>query len=122
QNARFTPDGSTVVYSASWDGEPLQLHLESPASTEDTPLKLPSANLLGFPSAGEVALALDCKPSHRGLCSGTLARAPLLGSATPREMVEGIQEAEWTSAGDAAVVRDLSKETRIEMLSGKELY
>ena len=40
---RFAPDGQTIVYSASWDGNPRKLFLEHPSSPEALPLELPSA-------------------------------------------------------------------------------
>ena len=34
QSARFAPDGQTIVYSASWDGNPRKLFLKHPSSPE----------------------------------------------------------------------------------------
>jgi serine/threonine protein kinase len=49
--ARFAPDGQTIVYSAAWDGRPLELFSTRADSTESRPLGLPSADVLSI-SAG----------------------------------------------------------------------
>src|SRR5262249_10848482 len=73
--ARFAPDGQTIVYSASWDANPLKLSLKHPSSPDSLPLELPSANLLSISPSGEMAIATDCRSNHPGVCAGTLARA-----------------------------------------------
>ena len=73
---RFAPDGQTIVYSAAWDGNPLKLFLKHPSSPDSLPLELPSANLLSISPSGEMAIAIDCRSNHPGVCAGTLARRP----------------------------------------------
>jgi serine/threonine protein kinase len=120
--ARFAPDGQTLVYSASWDGGPLKLFLKHPSSPDSLPLELPSANLLSISPSGEMAIAMDCRSNHPGVCAGKLARAALTGGA-PRDVAEGIQEADWAPDGtDFLVVRDVSGKSRIEFPLGKVLY
>jgi len=54
--------------------------------------------------------------------SGTLARVPLQGGA-PREVMEGVQWADWSPDGNNfLVVRDLKGQNRLEYPSGKVLY
>jgi serine/threonine protein kinase/WD40 repeat protein len=120
--ARFAPDGQTLVYSASWDGAPLRLFLKHPSSPDSLPLELPSANLLGISPSGELAIALDCRSNHPGVCAGKLARAALTGGA-PRDVAEGIQEADWSADGAIQlIVRDVGGKSRIEFPLGKVLY
>ena len=120
--ARFAPDGQTLVYSASWDGAPLKLFLKHPSSPDSLPLELPSANLLGISPSGELAIALDCRSNHPGVCAGKLARAALTGGA-PRDVAEGIQEADWSADGASQlIVRDVGGKSRIEFPLGKVLY
>jgi len=83
-SARFTPDGQTVVYGASWDGKPVQLFSTRPGNPESVPLSLPSADVLSVSSAGELALCLGRHSIGPWETKGTLARSPLSGSA-PRE-------------------------------------
>ncbi len=121
-SARFAPDGETVVYSAAWDGQPLQLFLKRPESPDAIPIALPSANILAVSPSGEMAIALDCRYTHAGVCSGTLARAAMTGGA-PREIAEGVQQADWTSDGaNLLVVRDVAGRGRLEFPLGKVLY
>ncbi len=122
QSARFAPDGQTIVYSASWDGNARKLFLKHPSSPEALPLELPSANLLSISPSGEMAIAVDCRGTHPSVCAGTLARAGLTGGA-PRDVAEDIQEADWAPNGaDLLVVRDLGGKARIEFPIGKVLY
>jgi serine/threonine protein kinase/Tol biopolymer transport system component len=122
RSARFAPDGQTIVYSAAWDDEPLKLFLKHPSSPDSLPLELPSANLLAISPSGEMAIAVDCRSNHPGVCRGTLARAALTGGA-PRDVAEGIQDADWAPSGDdLLVVRDAAGTSRIEYPIGKLLY
>ena len=68
-----------------------------------------------------MAIATDCRSNHPGVCAGTLARAALTGGA-PRDVAEGIQEADWAPDGDQLVVRDVGGKSRIEYPLGKVLY
>jgi Tol biopolymer transport system component len=105
-HARFTPDGS-VVYSASWDGTGNQLYMaraDDPGSRE---LGLKDAELLSISNTGELALRLRTVFFAGYARSGTLARVPLSGG-TPREVLDNVQDADWSPNGDSlAIVRYL---------------
>jgi len=123
QNARFAPDGS-VVYSASWDGGEDQLYLartDDPGSRE---LGIKDADLLAISKGGELAILLN-KAQYAGFArAGTLARVPLSGG-TPREVLDNVQDADWSPSGDAlAVVRFVpeSSHWRLEYPIGKVLF
>ncbi len=120
--ARFAPDGQTIIYSAAWDGNPIRLFLKHPSSPDSLPLELPSANLLSISPSGEMAIAVDCRSNHPGVCAGTLARAALTGGS-PRDVADGIQEADWAPDGTTLlIVRDVKGKSRIEYPLGKVLY
>ena len=121
RGARFTPDGRSLVYAAAWNGEPLKLYLKNPQSPDPIALELPSANILAISPAGELAIALDCQPSANGVCTGTLARVPLTGGS-PREVLERVQQADWSRDGELAIVRNLPEGSRLEFPPGKVLY
>jgi eukaryotic-like serine/threonine-protein kinase len=94
--ARFGPDGRSVVYSAaSRIGPPLifSTGLESP---EPKALGLPPAVVLSISAAGQMALRLsrDADPS-----SGTLAELSLAATGSPREILDGVQDASWAPDG-----------------------
>jgi len=121
-SARFAPDGHTVVYSAAWEGarlpELFSSHVRGP---ESKPFGLQDANVLSLSRTGEMLV-------QRGLrretwrVTGRLARVPLAGGA-PREVLDGVSEAEWAPDGTTfAVVRDAGARNRIEFPIGKVLF
>ncbi len=121
-SARFTPDGETVVYAASWDGRPAELFTTRPGSPESRPLGLPSAEILSISSSGEMALLLEARYTLGWMRSGTLARAPLAGGV-PRLALRDVQDADWSPDGQGlAVARTVAGRYRLEYPTGKVLY
>jgi len=121
-NARFTPDGS-VVYQASWDGGEGQLYLARTDENGSRELGFKDAELLAISKSGELAIRLDTVGLMNYERIGTLARVPLSGG-TPREVVENVQDADWSPSGDAlAVVRFVpeNRHWRLEYPIGKVL-
>ncbi len=102
--ARFAPDGQTIVYGAAWDGRPTELFSTRFDSADSRPIGLSSAQIISISSKGEMAVVLN--PVSSGLSlSGTLARVPLAGGA-PREVFEDVWGADWTPDGQSlAIVR-----------------
>jgi eukaryotic-like serine/threonine-protein kinase len=94
-SARFGPDGQTILYSASWGGKAIKVFSTTILSPESRALDLPPAGLLGVSRSGQLALALGCTyRASQGGCTGTLARAPLLGGA-PRALAKDVHSADW---------------------------
>jgi Tol biopolymer transport system component len=120
-SARFAPDGQTVLYSASWDGQPPAIYLKRPESPDAVPLELPSAELLAMSPSGEMAIQLNRRFAHQGVSVGTLARAPLTGGA-PREIAENVNQVDWGPDGRLVVARDVGGKGRLECPLGKVLY
>ncbi len=122
RSARFAPDGQTILYAAAWDGNDPKIFLKHPSSPDSLPLELPSANLLGISSSGEMAIAVGCRTTHPGVCAGTLAQAALTGGA-PRDIANGIQDTDWAPDGTSYLVtRDVEGKARLEYPVGKVLY
>ncbi len=120
--ARFAPDGQTILYSAAWQGNPVEIFTARQGSVESRSLGLGNAQLLAVSSSGEMALSLDSRVTGTWVSSGTLARAPLAGGA-PRKVLEDVQWADWSPDGnDLAVVRDAGGRNRLEYPIGKVLY
>jgi len=121
-NARFTPDGS-MVYSASWEGGETQLYMSRTDDPGSRELGIKDAELLSISKSGEMAIRLNTV-GHGGYArSGTLARVPLSGG-TPREVLENVQDADWSANGDSmAVVRYVPENNhwRLEYPAGKIL-
>jgi dipeptidyl aminopeptidase/acylaminoacyl peptidase len=123
RGARFGADGRSIVYAAAWDGGPLKLYLKQPENPDPIPLALPSADILALSPSGELAIALDCRPSNNGICKGRLARVPMTGSS-PREIAEDVQQADFGGNGELAIVREVTQQqkSRLEYPPGKLLY
>jgi Tol biopolymer transport system component len=121
-SARFTPDGRTVVYGASWSGRPLQIYSTIPDSLLARPLGLTSAYLLGLSRTGELALILRGRPGSRlDFEGGMLARSPMIGG-TPREILQDVAWADWSPDGELAVVHHVNGRDNLEYPVGKILY
>ena len=121
REARFGPDGRTIVYGATWEGDPIRTFMTRTDSTETVRINVPDAQVLSVSRSGEMAISLG--HSFEGwMGAGTLARASLLGGS-PRPLLEGVREAEWTPDGsDLAVVRRASGFERLEFPVGRVLY
>ena len=121
RDARFAPDGQSVLYSAAWDGNPLRVFMTRTDSAESVPLTLPDARLLSVARNAEIAISI--RHTYEGwMGAGTLARSSVLGSA-PRIIAENIREAEWAPDGsDLAIVRRVGSLEQLEFPIGKVLY
>ncbi len=122
ESARFAPDGKTVIYSAAWEGRPINLYTTRPESPQSQEMEPRGANVLAVSSTGELALALNSRTQDAFLYSGTLARVPLVGGA-PREILDNVEWADWSPDGASlAVVHEVDGRKRLEYPVGKALY
>jgi serine/threonine protein kinase/Tol biopolymer transport system component len=120
--ARFAPDGKNIVYSAAWEGNPIELFITRPDSPESRPFGLSKAEVLSMSPEGEMAVLLNSHNVDPYVNEGTLARVPLGGGA-PREVLENVQWADWSPDGtNFAVVREFAGLSRLEYPIGKVLY
>ena len=120
--ARFASDGQTILYSASWQGNPAEVFTARPEAPESRSMGLSHTQLLAVSSTGEMAVLLDSRSVGTWVNEGTLARAPLSGGA-PRAVVEHVQWADWSPDGsNLAIVRDVNGKNRLEYPVGKVLY
>ncbi|MGA9390022.1 MAG: protein kinase, partial [Candidatus Sulfotelmatobacter sp.] len=122
RSARFAPDGQTILYSAAWQGNPVETFSARQGMVESRSLGLGRAELLAISSTGEMALSLGSHPVGTWINVGTLARAPLAGGA-PRPILEDVEWADWAPDGNSlAVVRNVGGRDRLEFPIGKVLY
>jgi eukaryotic-like serine/threonine-protein kinase len=118
--ARFTPDGQTVVYSASYEGKPSELFVANVNQTTSRPLGAGSAHLLAISRRGELALML--RPHEMAFASvDMLAQMPISGGA-PREITDDVQEADWSPDERLAVIRWPTSVVQLEWPIGHVLY
>ena len=119
--ARFAPDGRSIYYSASWNGQPVQLYSTLPDSPESRPLNQANSTLFAV-SSSEMAISIGCKDRYIGLCQGTLGLVPVAGGS-PREVAEDALAADWTADGsEMAVIRQVGGKYRVEFPRGKVIY
>ena len=105
-SARFTPDGQSFVYSASWDGQPWNVFLGRARSPDARNLGVDSARILSISSAGDMAMLFGPQNIVRAFGARTLARIPMAGGAR-RDLLGGVVDADWIPGTDSmAVVRD----------------
>ncbi|HXY52580.1 MAG TPA: protein kinase [Terriglobales bacterium] len=122
RSARFAPDGQTILYSAAWQGSPVDVFTARPEAPEARSMGLSHTQLVSVSSNSEMAVLLNSKAIGTWVSMGTLARAPLVGGA-PREVLEQVQWADWSPDGsNLAVVRDFGGRNRLEFPIGKSLY
>ena len=121
-NARFSPDGNSLIYGAAWDGKPVEIFEGRLDSAEGRPLGLQEADVLAISRSGEMAVLLNRKrgPSGFGF-NGTLARLPLTGG-TPRPVMDAVESADWGPDDKLAVIYHAAGKARLEYPIGTLRY
>jgi serine/threonine protein kinase len=121
-NARFSPDGHSVVYDAAWVGKPAHLFSTPARAPEPRALDLEKAHLFSVSRTDEAAVGLGGRiGSHLMVMGATLARSPLGGGA-PREILQEVVAADWAPDGTMAVAHKEGGRMRLEYPVGKVLY
>lgn len=120
--ARFAPDGHNVVYSAAWDGGPVEIYSTDVNFSGTRSLGLSGTALLGVSSMGEMAVVQSAEVRHMLTLRGTLGRVPLTGGS-PRSIADNVDWADWAPNGkDLAIVRDMAGSQRLEFPVGHVLF
>src|SRR5208282_1367875 len=78
-NARFAPDGKSVLYGAAWEGNPVEIFHSSLDSPDARPLGLAGADVLSILPNGEMAVLLRRQRGPGFSFNGMLARVPVAG-------------------------------------------
>jgi WD40 repeat protein len=119
-NARFAPDGTTVIFDAALEGNTPQLFVSRANSVAPQPLGT-RAHLLAVSPKGELAVLIDPVYIQHRLFRGTLARMPIDGA--PRPLLENVREADWSPDGNSlAIVRFDGRTDKLEYPVGNVLY
>src|SRR5262245_48532568 len=120
ENARFGPDGKTVVYSARWKGGPPTLYSIPAGSQQSQRLNVESSTLLAVSKENELAVVLSPLLTY-GLYPGNLARVPASGGGA-REVEPNALAADWNPlTGELAVVTVRRAEWMLESPPGNVL-
>jgi hypothetical protein len=105
-SARFTADGQSLVYSASWEGQPYGAFLGRLTGADARDLQLKDARILSVSLAGEMAVLFGPQNIQEAFGVRTLARIPMAGGAR-RDVLAGVVDADWIPGTDAlAVIHD----------------
>ena len=112
--ARFNPEGR-VLFSAAWEGAPLQVYTRAPGDPEAHALGIAGATLAAVSNHGELAVLLDSRGER--WFGHTLAVVPGAGGP-PKRVAEDVLSADWAPNGDLAVVRQLGTGTQLEFPLG----
>jgi len=121
-DARFAPDGQTIVYSAAWEGGSREIFTTTEQSPEARSLDIKDAELLAISSTGQMAIKQH--PHYAGAWPrpGTLATVPLSGGA-PRALLEDVETADWSPDGSQmAVVQITGGVSSLQYPIGKTLF
>ncbi len=116
-NARFAPDGQTIIYSTGSSAAP-RLYMTRPQSPESNLLAFPG-DILSISRSGELAILQSLRPVGRGI----LATAPMAGGA-PRQVLNEVPYggADWSPDGKSLVVMHVvDGRSRLESPIGKVL-
>ncbi len=121
ENARFAPDGKTIIYSARWQGRPPALFSIHAGSRESQALNVGEASLLAISASNELALQLASILSY-GFYMGRLAKVPLGGGGV-RDIQENVIGTDWDpETGELALTTVSNAQWRLESPPGKLLY
>ena len=121
-SARLSPDGQQVVFGAAWDGKPFRLFLVRAGSPDIRDLGV-EGDILAISRTGQMAVMLH---RHFGFGTvwsrGTLATVSLTGTV-PKEMLDDVSSADWSSDGSQlAVVHYAGTTCRLEFPIGHVVY
>jgi serine/threonine protein kinase len=126
RSARFAPDRKTVLYGATWSGQPPEVYSTISGSQESRSMGIANAELQAVSSRGEMAVLLHPGLDENGFLQvGTLARASMSSGTTPREIAESISAADWSPDGNELAVLRVDRNSNTDVLEyplGHPLY
>ena len=120
--ARFAPDGKRVVYSAGFDGKPLELFYNNGEAAESRSAGIESASLKSVSRSGKIAVLVNFELNWSDGYNGTLQILPA-GGGQPETTIEGVDDAAFAPDGNNfAIFRSVFGEQRLEYPAGTVLY
>ena len=120
-NARFLPDGKSIVFSAALEGNLPELFVIRAGDLTPKPLHQQRTHLLSVSSKGELAVLTGVSYLMHRLYRGTLAQMPIDGA--PKLLKTDVREADWSPDGsELAIIHDTGISDQLEYPPGKVLY
>jgi dipeptidyl aminopeptidase/acylaminoacyl peptidase len=121
--AAFSPDGQSIVYTATWDVSGPQVYISRVDSLGERPLGI-SGLVLEVSASGDLLLLTNFQTIASYMGVGTLARVPIAGGA-PRELLTDVGDAGWSPDGSQIAVTRFDatrRKWRVEFPVGQSLY
>jgi uncharacterized protein YbaA (DUF1428 family) len=119
--ARFAPDGKTIVYSAQLNARPVDTYVIREDYPQSVAAGLHGSLLLSVSRQGQLAVLTKPRYFAHTHWLGTLATAPM-GGTSPRELLENVLDADWAPDGtDLAIIDHDQKNWRLQYPIGKIL-
>ncbi|MGA2421853.1 MAG: protein kinase [Candidatus Acidiferrum sp.] len=119
--ARFAPDGKTIVYSAQLNANPADTYILREDYPQSVSAGLHGALLLSISRQGQLAVLTSPRYFAHTHWFGTLATTPM-GGTSPRELLENVLDADWAPNGtDLAIIDHDPKNWRLQYPIGKIL-
>ena len=120
--SRFAPDGKGVIYSAGFDGKPVELFFTDVEGSASRSAGIPSAALKSVSRSGKIAVLLNFELNWSDGWRGTLEILPAEGGK-PEVVMEDVDEATFAPDGNTfAIVRTVMGEQQLEYPAGQVLY
>jgi Tol biopolymer transport system component len=120
--SRFAPDGKGVIYSAGFDGKPVELFFTDVEGSETRSAGIQPAALKSVSRTGKIAVLLNFELNWADGYNGTLAVLPQVGGK-PEVVMEGVDDAAFGPDGNTlAIVRSVMGEQQLEYPAGTVLY
>jgi eukaryotic-like serine/threonine-protein kinase len=119
---RFAPDGKRIIYSAGFDGKPLELFFTDVQGSESQSAGIQSAALKSVSRSGKIAVLFNFELNWSDGYNGTLVILPAEGGK-PEVVMEGIDDAAFAPDGNTfAIMRSVMGEQQLEYPAGHVLY
>jgi eukaryotic-like serine/threonine-protein kinase len=115
--ARFTPDGGNIIYSADWNGAGSRVFQADLVSPEARDLGFENAWLASLSPTAEMAVFVKPGSAEKMV----LERVPLHGGA-PRPISDHAEGADWGPDGTLCVVTEGNAGWSVEFPAGRKIY
>jgi len=119
--ARFAPDGKRVIYSAGFDGKPVELFFTDIEGSQSKSAGLGSVALKSVSRSGKIAVLVDFKLNVSDGYNGTLKILPAEGGP-PEQEIPGVDDAAFAPDGSFAVFKSVLGGQQLEYPDGQVLY
>lgn len=120
--SRFAPDGRSIIYSAGFDGRPVELFITDVDGSNSRSFGIKSAALKSVSRSGKIAVLFDFELNWSDGYNGTLAILSADGGK-PEIIADGIDDAAFAPDGNTfAVIRPGMSGQQLEYPIGQSLY